>query len=161
VKRREFITLLGGAAAAWPLVAGAQQPNRMRRIGMLMSASEIDTEYQSLLATFRDELKRLGWEHGRNIRIDYRWKAVDEESRQRSARELVALQPDLMLGQSTPTTAALLQQTSTIPIVFLSVGDPVARRRGDRAKRRELIALLGGATAWPLVARARLPVGDL
>jgi len=125
MKRREFITLLGGAAVVWPLAARAQQPGRMRRIGMLMSASENDTGYQGLLATFRDELKKLGWEEGRNIRIDYRWKAVDEKSRQRLAKELVALQPDLMLGQSTPTTAALLQQTSTIPIVFLSVGDPV------------------------------------
>jgi len=90
-----------------------------------MSASENDTEYQRLLATFGDELRKMGWEQGRNVGIDYRWKAVDEKSRQRLAKELVALQPDLMLGQSTPTTAALLQQTSTIPIVFLSVGDPV------------------------------------
>jgi putative ABC transport system substrate-binding protein len=125
MRRREFITLLGGAAAAWPVAAHAQQAERMRRIGALMSASENDAGYQSLLATFRDELKKLGWEEGRNIRIDYAWKAVDEESRQRLAKELVALRPDLMLGQSTTTTAALLQQTSTIPIIFFSVGDPV------------------------------------
>jgi len=104
MKRRAFITLLGGTVAAWPLAARAQQPDRMRRIGMLMSASENDTEYQSLLATFRDELRKMGWEQGRNIGIDYRWKAVDEKSRQQLAKELVALQPDLMLGQSTPTT---------------------------------------------------------
>ena len=91
----------------------------------LMSASENDAGYQSFLATFRNELKKLGWEEGRNIRIDFRWRAVNEKSRQRLAKELVALQPDLMLGQSTPTTGALLQQTSTIPIVFFSVGDPV------------------------------------
>jgi putative ABC transport system substrate-binding protein len=125
MRRRKFIALLGSSAVAWPLTSRAQQPDRMRRIGALMSAAENDPGYQSLLATFRDELKKLGWEEGRNIRIDYRWKAVDEESRQRLAKELVALQPDLMLGQSTPTTAALLQQTSTIPIVFFSVGDPV------------------------------------
>jgi putative ABC transport system substrate-binding protein len=125
IARRKFLATLGGAAAAWPLAARAQQPDRMRRIGALMSASENDAGYQRLLATFRDELKKLGWEEGRNIRIDFRWKAVDEEARQRLAKELVALQPDLMLGQSTPTTAALLQQTSTIPIVFFSVGDPV------------------------------------
>jgi putative ABC transport system substrate-binding protein len=92
---------------------------------MLMSASENDAGYQGLLATFRDELKKLGWEEGRNIRVDYRWKAIDEKSRQRLAEELVALPPDLMLAQSTHTTAALLQQTSTIPIIFFSVGDPV------------------------------------
>jgi len=125
MRRREFITLLGGAAAAWPLGAGAQQRGRTRRIACLMSASENDTEYQRLLATFRDELRKMGWEQGRNIGIDYRWNAVDEKSRQQSAKELVALQPDLMLGQSTPTTAALMQATSTIPIVFFSVGDPV------------------------------------
>src|SRR5262249_27752988 len=83
------------------------------------------TESQRPGATLRDELRKRGWEPGRNIGIDYRWKAVDEQSRQPLAKELVSLQPDLMLGQSTPTTAALLQQTSTIPIVFLSVGDPV------------------------------------
>ena len=125
MRRRKFIALLGSLAVAWPLTARGQQLDRARRIGMLMSASENDTEYQGLLATFGDELRKMGWEQGRNIGVDYRWKAVDEKSRQRLAKELVALQPDLMLGQSTPTTAALLQQTSTIPIVFLSVGDPV------------------------------------
>ena len=125
MRRRKFIALLGSSAVAWPLTTHAQQPDRMRRIGALMSASENDAGYQSLLATFRNELKKLGWEEGRNIRIDFRWRAVNEESRQRLAKELVALQPDLMLGQSTPTTGALLQQTSTIPIVFFSVGDPV------------------------------------
>ena len=128
MRRRKFIALLGSSAVAWPFAVRGQQLGGMRRIGMLMSASENDTEYQSLLATFRDELKKLGWEQGHNIGIDYRWKAVDEKSRQLLAKELVALQPDLMLGQSTPTTAALLQQTSTIPIVFLSVGDPVGER---------------------------------
>ena len=125
MRRRDFIKLITGSVAAWPLAARAQQPDRMRRIGMLMSASENDTGYKGLLATFRDELEKLRWEEGRNIRIDYRWKAVDEKSRQQLAKELVALQPDLMLAQSTPTTAALLQQTSTIPIIFFSVGDPV------------------------------------
>src|SRR6516162_8479750 len=115
MRRRELITLLGGAVA-WSLPVRAQQSDRIRRIGALMSASESDAGYQSLLTTFRDELKKLGWEEGRNIRIDFRWRAVDEDARQRLAKELVALQPDLMLGQSTPTTAALLQQTSTTPI---------------------------------------------
>jgi putative ABC transport system substrate-binding protein len=82
-ERREFITLLGGAAATWPLMAGAQHAERVRRIGMLMSAVETDTDYQDLLSTFREELKKLGWQDGRNIHIEYRWKAVDEKSRQR------------------------------------------------------------------------------
>jgi putative ABC transport system substrate-binding protein len=127
MRRRQFIALLGTSAVAWALTARAQQPDRMRRIGLLMTASENDPGYQVLLATFRDELKKVGWEVGRNILIDYRWKAVDvdKESRQRLAKELVALQPDLLLAQSTTTTAALVQQTSTIPIVFFSVGDPV------------------------------------
>jgi putative tryptophan/tyrosine transport system substrate-binding protein len=82
MRRREFITLLGGAVAAWPLTAGAQQPERMRRIGVLMSTSENDKGYQDFLATFRDELRKLGWEEGRNVRIDCRWNALDAESRQ-------------------------------------------------------------------------------
>src|SRR5260370_11619903 len=125
LKRREFTTLLGVAAAS-PLTARAQQPDRMRRIGLLMTASENDAGYQVLLTTFRDELKKLGWEGGRNVLIEYRWKAVDKASRQQLAKELLVLQPDLMLAQSTTTTAALVQQTSTIPIIFFSVGDPVA-----------------------------------
>ena len=123
MNRRDLIKVIG-LTSAWPLTARGQ-PGRTRQIGMLMSASENDKGYQGLLATFRDELKKLGWEESRNIGIDFRWKAVDEQSRQQWARELVALQPDLMLAQSTPTAAALLQQTSTIPIVFFSVGDPV------------------------------------
>jgi putative ABC transport system substrate-binding protein len=134
MRRRDIIKVIG-VAVAWPLTARGQQPDRMRSIGLLMSASGNDKGYQSLLATFRDELKKLGWEEGRNIRIDYRWKAVDEESRPRLAKELVALRPDLMLAQSTTTTAALLQQTSTIPIIFFSVGDPVGEGFVTRLSR--------------------------
>jgi hypothetical protein len=86
MRRRKFIALLGSFAVAWPLTARGQQLDRARRIGMLMSAPENDTEYQGLLATFGDELRKLGWEQGRNVGIDYRWKAVDEKSRQRLAR---------------------------------------------------------------------------
>jgi putative ABC transport system substrate-binding protein len=125
MRRREFIALLGGAAAAWPLAAHAQQGGRMRRIGVLMGYAEGDVEGQSYLAAFREGLQKLGWTDGRNIRIDYRWGALDAESLQRFAKELVALQPDLILAQSTPTTAALMQQTRTIPIVFALVADPV------------------------------------
>ena len=125
MRRREFITLLGGAAA-WPLAARAQQPERMRRIGVLMGYAESDREGQAFVAAFREELQKLGWTEGRNIRIDTRWATPDDaESRQRFAKELVALQPDLILSHSTPTTAALLQQTRTIPIVFAIVSDPV------------------------------------
>jgi putative tryptophan/tyrosine transport system substrate-binding protein len=125
MRRREFISLLGGAAAAWPLAAGAQQPDRMRRIGVLMVYAENDSEAQAWVAAFREGLQKLGWTEGRNIRIDTRWAAADAEAMQRFAQELVALQPDLILSQVTLTTAALLQQTRTIPIVFAMVADPV------------------------------------
>jgi len=126
MKRREFITLLGSAAATWPMVARAQQPERMQRIGLLMAYPESDLEGQANVAAFREALQKLGWTEGRNIRIDIRWAALGAEVMQRFATELVALQPDLILSNNTPTTAALLQQTRTIPIVFASVAaDPV------------------------------------
>jgi putative ABC transport system substrate-binding protein len=125
MQRREFITLIGGAAAAWPLAARAQQPDQVRRIAVLMAFVESDPEAQAWVAAFREGLQKLGWAEGRNIRIDTRWGAVDSDSRQRFAKELVALQPDLILSQVTPTTLALLQQTRTIPIVFATVADPV------------------------------------
>jgi putative ABC transport system substrate-binding protein len=124
MRRREFITLIGGTAA-WPLVAYGQ-PARVRRIGVLMAHSESDPEFQAYLAAFREGLQKLGWTEGQNIRIDSRWGALDDpEARQRSAKELVALQPDLILTQNTPPTASMLQQTSTIPIIFVIVADPV------------------------------------
>jgi putative ABC transport system substrate-binding protein len=125
MQRREFITLLGGAAAAWPLAARAQQGDRLRRIGVLTVYAERDPEGQAYLAAFREGLQKLGWAEGRNIRIDTRWGALDAEPRQRLAAELVALQPDLILSPHTPTTAALLQQTRTIPIIFVNLSDPV------------------------------------
>jgi ABC-type uncharacterized transport system substrate-binding protein len=125
VKRREFIALLGGAAAAWPLAARAQQGERMRRIGVLMAVPENDAEYQAFLAAFREGLQKLGWAEDRNVRIDTRWAGLDVESIQRFANELIALQPDLIVSQSTPTTAVLKQQTSTVPIIFVNVVDPV------------------------------------
>jgi putative ABC transport system substrate-binding protein len=126
MRRREFITLIGGTAATWPLLAGAQQPGeRMRRIGVLMAFAESDHEAQSWVAAFREELRKLGWTEGRNSEIDTRWATADVESMQRFAKELVALQPDLILTSSTPATAAMLQQTRTIPIIFVWVADPV------------------------------------
>jgi ABC-type uncharacterized transport system substrate-binding protein len=124
MRRREFITLLGGAAAGWPMAARAQQPERMRRVGALMGYPEAQSE----LASFLQELQKLGWVEGRNLRIDTRWGIpADPDSMHRFARELVALQPDLILSQSTPAAAALLQETRVIPIVFTTVADPVGR----------------------------------
>jgi putative tryptophan/tyrosine transport system substrate-binding protein len=125
MRRREFIALLGGAAAAWPVAARAQQPERMRRIGILMSLAESDPEAQARVAAFNKGLETLGWAEGRNVRIDIRWAASDATLMQQFAKELVALQPDLILSHNTPTTASLLQQTRTIPIVFVVVSDPV------------------------------------
>jgi len=125
MRRREFFTLLGGAAA-WPLAARAQQPERMRRIGVLMGYPENDLEGPAFFAAFREGLEKLGWVEDRNTRFDARWATADDaEARQRFAKELVALQPDLILSNNTPTTAALLQQTRAIPIVFATVSDPV------------------------------------
>jgi len=171
VKRREFITLLGGAAAAWPPVARAQQPGGMRRIGVLMGSAENDSEAQAWVAAFREALQKLGWTEGRNIRIDTRWASADVEAMQRFARELVALQPDLILSQSTPAVAALLQQTRTIPIVFALIANPVgsgfvasfARPGGNVTGFVTIEGSLGGK--WlellkeiaPRVARVALP----
>ena len=125
MRRRGFIALLGGAAA-WPLTVRAQQPERMRQIGVLMGYAESDPDAQARLAAFRDGLQKLGWAESRNIQIDTRWPIpADLESMERFAKELVALQPDVILSHITPTTAALLQQTRTIPIVFATVADPV------------------------------------
>jgi ABC-type uncharacterized transport system substrate-binding protein len=123
IRRREFITLLGGGAVAWPMAARAQ-PERMRRIGVLMAHAESDPEGQIFVAVFRETLQKLGWAEGRNIRIDVRW-AAEIELMAGFAKELVALQPDVILANNTPTTAAVLQQTTTIPIVFAVVADPV------------------------------------
>ena len=125
MRRREFITLVSGAVA-WPPTARAQQSVRMRRIGVLMGYPENDLEGPAFYAAFREGLEKLGWTEDRNIRIDTRWAPPeDAEARQRFAKELVALQPDLILSSVTPTTAVLLEQTRTIPIVFATVSDPV------------------------------------
>jgi len=124
MRRREFITFLS-SAAAWPFTAHAQQPERMRRIGVLMGFAESDREGQAFVAAFREGLQKLGWAEGRNIRIDYRWTGLDTELVQRFAKELVALQPDLILTQSTSATAELLRRTRTTPIVFALVADPI------------------------------------
>jgi len=122
MRRREFISLVGGAAA-WPAVGRAQQSGRTRRIGVLFALAESDRQAQSRLAVFRGELQKLGWA---DITMDTRYFASsDAETLQRYAKELVALQPDLLLAQNTNTTDALLQQTRIIPIIFAIVSDPV------------------------------------
>ena len=125
MKRREFIGLVGGAAAALPLAARAQQPGGIRRIGVLMAFAESDREGQAWVAAFREGLQKLGWTEGRNVQIETRWATAAVEEIQRFAKELVASQPALVLSSSTPTTAALLQQTRTIPIIFANVADPI------------------------------------
>src|ERR1700738_3812409 len=126
IRRRELIAALGGAAAAWPLAARAQQPDRVRRSGVLMGYAESDSDAQAWYATFREELQKLGWTEGRNAQIDTRWATpADAGSMRRFAKELVALQRALFLSSTPPTTTALLQQTRTIPIVFALVADPV------------------------------------
>jgi putative ABC transport system substrate-binding protein len=125
MRRREFITLLGGAAASWPLAARAQQPDRGRRIGLLISRQESDPDADARVVSLRAGLQKLGWTEGDNIRIDLRWAPPDTESMQRLAKELVALRPDLILTTNTPLTAAILQQTHTIPVIFANASDPV------------------------------------
>jgi putative tryptophan/tyrosine transport system substrate-binding protein len=124
LKRREFITLLGGAAAAWPLAARAEG-ERIRRIGVLMNLAADDAEGQARLAAFVQDLQQLGWTDGRNVRIDYRWAAGDARLFHRYAEELLALAPDVILASATPSVQALQQATRTVPIVFAMVGDPV------------------------------------
>ena len=226
IQRREFITLLGGAAAGWPLAARAQQSEQVRRMGILMGAVESDQSAQASIAAMRQALAELGWIEGRNLRTDLRWAGGDRDILRKYAAELVALQPDIIVTTGSGGVGPLQQATRTLPIVFTSVIDPVAggfvaglsrpggnttgftsfdyglagkwpellkqiapavtrtavlrdptqfagggqlgaiqavapffgtegrlRRRGDRVsakpKRREFIAMLGGAAAWP------------
>jgi putative tryptophan/tyrosine transport system substrate-binding protein len=125
MRRREFITLLGGAAA-WPCAARAQQTGGVRRIGVLMISPQSDPEGHTWVRVFGEELQRLGWTEGRNVRIDIRWSIPDDaDALQRHAKELVAQQPDLILSHGTVSTAALLKETRTIPIIFAITADPV------------------------------------
>jgi putative tryptophan/tyrosine transport system substrate-binding protein len=125
VKRREFIVLLGGVAAAWPQIGRAQQPQRMRRIGVLLSVTEADPVGDTYLSAFRKGLQHFGLVEGRNIQIDVRRATPDLESICEMAKDLLALQPDLVLSANTPTTAAILQHTRAIPIIFANVADPI------------------------------------
>jgi putative ABC transport system substrate-binding protein len=125
MKRREVIKLIGSAAVSWPLAVRAQQHDEVRRIGVLVNVAADDPEAQTSVAAFKQALQQLGWSEGRNLRIDFRGAAGDPERMQAFAKELVSLQPHVILTRSTPVTAALLKQTHTIPIVFTVVSDPV------------------------------------
>jgi putative ABC transport system substrate-binding protein len=125
MRRREFIAYIGGAAI-WPLTARGQQPERMRRIGVLTSgAAADDPDGRARGAAFLQGLQQLGWTDGRNIRVDYRWGAGDSDNIRKYAAELVALAPDVILASGTASVAPLLQATRTVPIVFAQVTDPV------------------------------------
>ena len=125
MRRREFLGFLGGAMATWPLSARAQQPDRMRRIGVLMDQAVDDPESSPRTAAFLRGLQQLGWTDGRNVRIDTRWTAGNADLQRKYAAELVALAPDVILATASPTVAALQAATRTVPIVFAHAADPV------------------------------------
>jgi len=126
MRRREFISLLGGALTAWPFAAQAQQRERMRRIGVLIGFAESDPAVQSWLGAFRGTLAKLGWTEGSNLRIEVRWAGDDPDRMKTSAKELVDLRPDAILSVTTPVTGALIRETQTIPIVIVTVADPIS-----------------------------------
>src|SRR6476661_8461369 len=123
MRRREFITLVGGATLTWPVAARAQQPERMRRIGVLMPFPKDNAEGRARIAAFLQELRQLGWIDGRNVKIEYRFDAGDLR---KAATELLTLSPEVILASATPATAALQQATRTVPIVFAQVADPIS-----------------------------------
>jgi len=126
VKRRAFISLLGGTAVAWPLAARAQQDGRFRRIGVLMPFDETDPVAKTIVSAFTQALADLGWTDGRNVRMDLRWGRGDDNRIRALAQDLVGLQPDFILTNGTPATIAVQRETGTIPTVFANVSDPVA-----------------------------------
>jgi putative ABC transport system substrate-binding protein len=125
MRRRQFITLLGGAATAWPLAARAQQAGRVRRVGVLRGAEATDPEAQRQHAVFRQELQKLGWTEDRNVQFEYRWSGLDPDRIRTDAVELVGLKPDVILASSDFVVTILQRETSTIPIVFTNITDPV------------------------------------
>jgi putative ABC transport system substrate-binding protein len=170
VKRREFITLLGGAAAAWPLAARAQA-DRVRRMGLLWPYDQNDPVGRSLVDAFKQGLAELGWIEGRNVRIDARWNPTTPEQTRIFVAELIELKPDILVTGTPRLTAAIQQQTKTIPIVFLGAGDPLAqgivanlshpggqhhRRHGlVCGTRRQMAGISEGVRPQPHQSRAR------
>ena len=142
MRRRNFIALLGGAAAAWPLAARAQQTQRPRRIGILMGVAD-DAETKAWLVTFNLRLEQLGWQAGHNLQIDERWTAGDPERNLRFAGELLAMQPDAVFAFSSVAVAALQGESRTVPIVFTAISDPVGR-----PIRMPMRALIRPSQAW-------------
>jgi ABC-type uncharacterized transport system substrate-binding protein len=125
MRRREFITLLGSAGAAWPLAARAQQSDRVRRVGMLMNGAATETVSQSYVAAFVQTLRQLGWTEGQNLRLDVRWNAGDAALARIYAAQLIGLAPDVILAASTTNLTVVQQATTTVPVVFVQVSDPV------------------------------------
>jgi len=125
MRRRDLLAMLGGAAAAWPLAARAQQPRRVRRVGMLMNLAADDPEGRTRLALFVQGLQEAGWADGRNVEIDTRWAAGDAGQFPKYAAELIALEPDVIVATTTPAVMASQQASRTVPIVFVGVVDPV------------------------------------
>src|SRR5262245_21657749 len=161
-KRRDFITLCGGAAAAWPVAARAQQPNRMRRIGVLTPYPADDAEAQARLTAFAQGLAQTGWTVGQNIRIDYRWGDGKPETMRKYAAELVALAPEVILASSSAALAPLLEATRTVPIVFAVSATrlpPVMSRvwRGRAAMRLAFSCTntVSGRNFWSCSRRSR------
>jgi putative tryptophan/tyrosine transport system substrate-binding protein len=162
MKRREFITLLGGATV-WPLAARAQQPGGMRRLGILATVRESDRSTQGWLAGFQRRLAELGWSEDRNIRLDRRWAGGDPARMSANIAEIVALAPDVILAQNTPMVAALIKRTERIPIVFVQVSDPVgdgfveslARPGGNVTGFTNTMSSLGGK--WVELLREAAP----
>ena len=135
MRRRDFIRAISSAVAAWPIAARAQQPERVRRIGVLMPGTADDAELKARIAAFQQGLRELGWTDGRNVRIDVRWGAGDADRIRSSAAELVALAPDVILTVASSAIGALLQATRTVPIVFANVADPVGAGYVDSLAR--------------------------
>ena len=128
MKRREFITIVGGAVAAWPLTARAQQTQRVRRVGVLFGWSQSDPRFRAFVTTFMAELAQRNWKDGVNLRIEERWTEGNSDRAPQLAKELIELHPDAIFASTTPVTVALMHETHEIPIVFMSVSDPIGAR---------------------------------